>query len=160
MLHAVTNRRVFTGLVVVDTWLRNVDRHSPDGVRQNIRNVFLSIEGAPREHFNVIAMDFTDALPQGNSLNTAFGIDVQHDSRVYGLFPAFAPYIRRRALRLYSERLARITPEQVRMIVDAVPRGWGISHVADRMVRFVVNRAHYLAERICSMITDAMQEEI
>jgi hypothetical protein len=104
-------------------------------------------------------MDFTHALPDDSSSVTAFGIDGQRDERIYGLFPAFAPHVRRRALALYSARLARISTERVRTIVAQVPRVWGVGHLVARVVPFVVHRAHYLSERICHMIMAAAGKE-
>lgn len=159
LLRATCNPDDLAGLVTVDTWLRNDDRCSPDEGKQNVRNVLLVEEAAPPGKFRVVAMDFTHALTGGHPFSrTAMSIDRIRDERVYGCFPAFRPYVRKTALQPFADRLGGIRSSDVSPVVDSIPSAWGPSpELRARLVRFVVDRAAFVAETIVRRVEENWQ---
>lgn len=156
MLKAVANPEVLTGLIVLDTWLRNPDRHSPEGDRQNVRNVLLSEESAPKGKFRVVAMDFSHAVSGGRSLaKSHLGIDATRDERIYGCFPAFGPYVQLRVVNEFVTRMRGVRKDSVQSVVDRIPRSWGVSaELRPLVVRFVVDRANYLSTTLAARVSE------
>lgn len=156
MLNAVANSEMLTGLLVLDTWLRNADRYSPDGRRENVNNVLLAEEGAPKGKYRVVAMDFSHAVTGGYSLSSKHvGIDAVRDERIYGCFPAFRPYLQLRHAEEFTARMREVRQDQVRQIVSQAPPAWGVpEEFRARLVSFVVQRADYLADKLAVRLKD------
>lgn len=146
-LQRVVNQDDITRLVVFDTWTRNWDRYSADGKRQNYDNVFLS-EEAPPGQFLLKAIDHTHCFTWGRDLTGKLShIDNQQDRGIYGLFPEFRPLLKREILQEAVGRLGEIREEDVRPIVDGIPRAWDVSDAARAaLVTFAVGRARFLGD--------------
>jgi hypothetical protein len=141
-------------LVVLDTWLRNCDRYSPDGRRINLGNVFLLQKVIPSRRLELIAMDFTHSFTCGRPLDRKLGhLEQIQDRRVYGTFPEFKPLLSTDAVSACSERLALFKLDEARQMISSVPREW----LADALVRSVwtkhlTDRAHFLSANMHSLL--------
>ena len=74
-------------------------------------------------------------------------IDNQQDRGIYGLFPEFRPLLKREILQEAVGRLGEIREEDVRPIVDGIPRAWDVGDAARAaLVTFAVGRARFLGD--------------
>jgi hypothetical protein len=105
-LDCIANEETISGLVVFDMWTRNYDRYAAPN-RCNVRNVFLSEEGARKGRYQLLAMDHTECFRTGRPFSDRglFGIDAVKDERPYGLFPAFRPKLSRKEVGCCLNRL-------------------------------------------------------
>ena len=148
-LQQLVNLDDISRLVVFDSWTRNWDRHSPDRGRINRDNVFLS-EEAPEGQLLLKAMDHTHCFTRGPELTRRLAdIDFVKDPGVYGLFPEFRPFLDRRAVRIAAKRLGSLKREEIRAIMEGIPKPWGVDQAArSGFADFIVGRAAYLADRM------------
>jgi hypothetical protein len=106
-LEAVHNQLNISGLVVLDTWIRNCDRYAPEVGRVNRDNVFFIQYPESKKNVLLKAIDFTHAFACGRALNRQLGfIDNVRDERIYGLFPEFAGFLRRDEVGRLAARLS------------------------------------------------------
>lgn len=147
-LAAVFNREDFGRLVAIDTLVRNQDRYfprPPSEPRNSPWNVFLRphrVEG----RLEIVAMDFSHALTNGREIGPQeFGIDAVKDSRIYGRFPAFEPYLVASEMADCGRRLLELTAPIIQGIVDAIPVEWELNRTTRAtLVDFLAERARYL----------------
>ncbi len=144
-------------LVVFDTWLSNCDRHPPDlNVRRpNYDNVFLEdLTGDEAGKTRLIAMDHTHCLTCGRDLDGKMArIDRAKDSRLYGLFQGFKPFVRQSDVETAIHRLRQLEEETVRSIVSAIPSEWEVdSRAKDAIVQFIMQRSQFVAETVLKSI--------
>lgn len=136
-------------LVILDNWLRNCDRHPPDldARRPNYDNVFLSEERATNGRFRLIAMDHGHCFTCGRDLTPrAATIEAVRDERVYGLFPAFRPFLSAAVVRESLEMLAALPADLVGDLVAEIPLAWDVAHEARNALKaLVVERAAFLS---------------
>ena len=59
LLQKIDNPEAVSGLVVIDTWLRNTDRYYLPSNRVNLDNVFFSRESSEDDKLSLRAMDFS-----------------------------------------------------------------------------------------------------
>jgi hypothetical protein len=124
-ISGISDREHITRLVVLDTWLRNCDRYSPDGGRINRKNVFLVQKTQPQRILELIAMDFTHAFTCGSDLDRGLGyIERIRDTRIFGLFPEFRQYLSRGEILRCADRLSQFDLAQAEALVALVPREW------------------------------------
>lgn len=156
-LRRAANLDAVSKLVVLDTWLRNVDRYSvgPDGrVRENRWNVFLSIEDAPRGRFILKAID------QGHSFGGVTwrsrdlrALPAVRDRRPYGNFPEFGRWLDREVVRSTVALATDISMERLENILGEMPRTWlGSGEDREALAQFVRDRAQFLATNIELML--------
>ena len=145
---AVANPEIFSQLVVLDTWLLNVDRYSvSDGhIRKNPQNLWLSEEGAPPGKFLLKAIDhghcFRGTTWRATDLNK---IDWVKDPNIFGMFPEFAELLKLDQVRATLERAAGMTRKEGDDILKEVPESWSLSPTdAQSLVEFLLDRARYL----------------
>jgi hypothetical protein len=157
-LAQVENQEIIPAVVVVDTWLRNLDRfcRSVDGTVRfnNPGNILLQTDGAPKGKFRLTAIDFGHSLggPSWSARRLAEISSVQ-DELIYGCFPAFRPYMQRGWLDSILQRLNSSTAEDMRAVVRPIPPEWKLSAPdADAIVEFLWRRARYLAEKLNNMV--------
>jgi hypothetical protein len=132
-LGRLANPNDLTRLVLLDTWLRNCDRHplDPQKRKPNRDNVFLSREGAPPRRALVKAMDHTHCFTCGRELTARLAdISCVKEEGCYGLFPEFWPYLNQDVMRETVQTLRDITPAEVRQIVESIPGEWEVSRPA------------------------------
>jgi hypothetical protein len=150
-LDGLENREDLARLVVFDTWTLNCDRHPPDTAtrRPNLDNVFISTErGGGRRR--VIAMDHTHCFTCGRELGANLAkIGRVKDERIYGLFPAFLPFMSSPSVKAAAVTLATVDREVVQPIVDAVPAEWEVAlETRAALVNLIVQRAAFVAGSI------------
>lgn len=156
-LQNLSNPEDVPKLVVLDTYLRNWDRHSPNGTRLNKDNVFLSQARAPEGQFCLLAMDHSHAISHGR----AIGRDLEHigvikDERIYGLFDAFLPFLTKKATRAAVDAVGNITTAQINDLVAELPRAWEVDATAAQFLRtFLTGRRAYLRETFYERLAQA-----
>lgn len=153
---AVANAEAFSRLIVLDTWLLNVDRYSivDNRVRKRPENLWLSMEGAPAGKFLLKAID------QGHCFGgTGWGapdlkrIDAVKNPSVFGLFPEFEGRLLRDEVTRTLERAASITRMRLNVIIDQMPPEWGLSRAeAEALLDFLLDRARYLKTELIGNI--------
>jgi hypothetical protein len=151
-LNRVFNEADISRLVVFDTWIRNRDRYclQPNGKpRQNLNNVFLS-ESAPEGKLLLRAIDHTHCFANGNAITEGqLGVDSVQDAKVYGLFPAFRPFLQRALVCDVVKDLQSITKAVVDPMIACIPQQWDVRAEARRsLAEFVVGRAKWLAAKV------------
>jgi len=155
-LKLLSNPEDISRLIVFDTWIRNRDRYStnPSGgfdcVRENIRNVFLGIENTEPGRLGLRAMDHTHCFSAGSSLSKSLSnLDTIRDSRLFGVFPAFRPFIERSSVATAIASLQGVTRPMVKKVIDKVPRQWDLdSEVRSALLDFIVRRAEFVASTV------------
>jgi hypothetical protein len=149
-ISAVVNRGDLSRLVVLDSWLRNCDRHAPDGRRINRKNVFLMQRTQPQRQLELIAMDFTHAFTCGNELDRRLGyIEKIRDEAVFGLFDEFKAHLSREVVIETAARLMAFDSNLAELFISRVPTEWSVDGpIRSVWKRFLVDRAHFCADTI------------
>lgn len=157
-LEAVENKAVIPAIVVLDTWLINLDRfcRKPDGASRfnNSGNLLLGTSGAGKGKFRIVAIDFGYALggPSWNARRLS-AIGAIEDDTIYGCFPAFQPYMRRCWVEAVTARLREFDEDVARGFLADVPSEWGLtSSAGEAIVEFLKRRAIHTAEKFDDMI--------
>ncbi len=137
-------------LVVLDTWLRNRDRHSVGAnghVRQNYDNVWLSREAMSGRKLRLKATDHTHCFASSGQLTTRLAhLDWIEDEAIYGFFPEFGNFVSEPALQAACGRLSGIGRVDIEPIVRSVPNAWGVSNdVRAAWMEFIERRAQFVA---------------
>jgi hypothetical protein len=147
---AISNREDLARLVVLDTWLRNCDRRSPDGRRINLNNVFLVQRTRPQRILELLAMDFTHAFTCGGPLDRTLGhIEKIRDPSIFGRFPEFETYLSRDEVTACAVRLGGFDIATASGFVARVPAEWQVStDVRGIWRKFLIERAHFTADTI------------
>jgi HipA-like protein len=154
MISAISNRKDITRLVLLDTWLRNCDRRSPDGSRINLSNVFLVQRSHPQRILELFAMDFTHAFTCGSPLDRRLGhIERVQDAAIFGRFPEFDALISRDEAVACAARLGDFDAATAQRFIAHVPLEWQVdSDVRAAWKRFLVDRAHFTADTIAERL--------
>jgi hypothetical protein len=144
--------------VVADTWLRNLDRfcRDDDGAPRfnNPGNLLLRTDGAAKGKFRLSAIDFGHSLggPAWTS-KRLIEIGSTNDDTIYGLFPAFRPYMQRIWMIPVLDRLKSITTAVAKTFLADVPTEWGLNgQDSDGVVEFLTRRARHVADKLDNMI--------
>ena len=155
----IANVEAISQLVVIDTWIRNCDRHSPDGLRQNLDNVMLIKEPASRRAVRLVAMDFTHAFTCGHELTKKLSnIEYVRDARVYGLFDQFKLWLDRNVVRNCAVKMGAIQTADVTQLVNSIPNDWHVStELRSHLVAHICERARFLADHIEGIIWEQMK---
>ncbi|MGH7948368.1 MAG: HipA family kinase [Candidatus Binataceae bacterium] len=154
---AVTNTEMFSRIVVLDTWLRNVDRYSvsPGGrIRKNDQNLVLSTAGAAKGKFVVKAIDHGHILSGPSWTKSQLsGIAAVKDRAVYGRFPEFEGYLAVAEIRKTLRRARRSNESWLLSMIRQIPFEWGLrSGEAEAVIEFLRARATYLESTLVGMI--------
>lgn len=159
-IQSIDNRHEISGLVVMDTWSLNHDRHSPDGHRVHRDNVFL-IQCPKSTQVRLVAMDFTHAFRLDGELNRKLAfIERRRDPRVYGRFPEFQEFLDRDHVRRFSARLAQFSRPLADEIISYVPKAWEVEQEGrSSWATLITDRAHFVAENIESILWPQMELE-
>jgi hypothetical protein len=149
-LESVHNRLDISGLVVLDTWTLNCDRHAPDGRRENLDNVLLVQYPGTRGKALLKAIDFTHAFTCGRELNRRIAfIDNVRDEQLYGLFPQFQDFMERGEVRRFATRLTQFTADVASAFISLIPREWDVSSDArGAWAAMITQRAQFVSETI------------
>jgi hypothetical protein len=151
------------GIVVLDTWLRNLDRHPPLGTRWKLRpdNLFLSVGKGLTDQPVLKAIDHSACLGWGRDLTEALAhIHTVRDDRLYGLFPLFRPFVTRSSIRPWLQRLAEFDQHVGESLVGTIPTEWNVStKVRKAIVELLSRRASYVVDTIEKSIEQAIMSE-
>lgn len=154
-LERLSNPETIAGLVLLDTWIANPDRHPrrpadpsiSSWQRRNPDNVLLQI--LPKDRRRLVAMDFTVCLHcRGGGLRSSYGERLVRDDGIYGLFPAFEPYVTKAALGPFLHRLREADlAQRVGDVIARIPNEWQVDARTRLAVReFLSARAAYLVD--------------
>lgn len=159
LLKKIDHPDAISGLVVIDTWLRNTDRYSLSPNRVNLDNVFFSRESSEDSKLSLRAMDFSHAIQYGGELTIRVSsIDKVKDEAVYGLFPEFRKKITRDAIQHFASILSDLSRNQIEGVVGLVPQEWQLeTSVRSALADYLVQRAKFVAESIESKLFDPPQ---
>jgi hypothetical protein len=143
-------------LVVFDTWIRNWDRHSLNQIegkeyrRRNENNGFLSTEQASKGKFILKAIDHTHCFRCEGDLSARIrNLKYTEDSKVYGLFREFRPYLDRQIVRSAAEKLVSIDRGTLEATFSQIPSQWEVStSVKSAWMEHICRRASFVADRI------------
>jgi hypothetical protein len=107
--------------------------------------VFLS--GGSQQDIILMAFDFTHAFTNGRDVvKKEFDIAAIKDDRIYGNFPEFEAYFSRTVATKTLKRLKSINEEDIRLIIEAIPKEWDIGHqTQEAWIGFLIQRADYIA---------------
>jgi hypothetical protein len=150
-LKLLANPSDLAGLVVLDTWTLNCDRHCPARINRN--NVFFT-RRENDENLTVMAMDHTHILACGRELSPKLaGIDRVKSDEIYGYFPEFLPFITATSMHEFCRRTAGVTDEAIRQIIGEIPSSWlGDDSLREVLIRFLTGRRDYLAPDFAARI--------
>ena len=159
LLKKIDNPDAISGLVVVDTWLRNTDRYYLPKGRVNWDNVFLSKESSEVGKLSLRAMDYSHAIQFGGELTIGVSsISNIKDDAVFGLFPEFRKKLSRDAIRHFASILCGVSRSQIEDAVELIPLQWQLeSSVRSALVNHLHQRASFVAESIESRLFDPPQ---
>ncbi|MEQ1828087.1 MAG: HipA family kinase [Pirellula sp.] len=158
LLDKIDNIDVISGLIVIDTWLRNTDRYAPAGFRVNLDNVFFSSE-TDDSFVSLRAMDFSHCIIYGGELTRRVKdiADVK-DEDVFGLFPEFRKRINRTSIRHFASNVGKLARTEIDDVVSLVPTQWHLDQaVRTALVDFLVDRAAFVADTIEVRLFDPPQ---
>lgn len=146
-LRDLRNPEALAGLVVLDTWLRNVDRFCKEPRRKNLGNVFLSEEHP--DGLEVLAIDHTECIRFGRELTRRqLGIEQEQETALYGLFPEFVAHVTRERAQRYVEHLGTFEEAVAVKVVGEIPPAWLNDSVRPELPGFCMRRARYVAAHI------------
>jgi len=154
-LRRIRNPQDISRLVVLDTWIRNCDRHRPQpNLRVNRDNVFLAWETDPERGLVLKAMDQTHAFTCGRELTQRVShLDEIGDATIFGCFPEFQPFLDREEVDTITLRLGQMDGTQATGFVACVPTEWQVEEaVRDAWGRFIVERAAFVAANMVSWL--------
>ena len=121
LLEKIDNPEAVSGLVVIDTWLRNTDRYYLPSNRVNLDNVFFSRESSEDDKLSLRAMDFSHAIQYGGELTTRVNsIGKVKDEAVYGFFPEFRKKVTRDSTRHFASILGNLTRHDIEDAVGLI----------------------------------------
>ena len=144
-----------SGLVALDTWIRNCDRYRPaPNLRVNRDNVFLAWETEPERGLVLKAIDHTHAFTCGRGLTARIShLDEIRDTTVFGRFPEFEPLLNPEHVRAAAGRLDQMDRAIAERFVAQVPSEWQVeATVREAWVRFIVERAAFVAANLVTWL--------
>jgi hypothetical protein len=155
-LEQLDNPQDIPRLVLFDTWVRNRDRHAPSELNRkpNYGNVFFSSRGCEQGHYRLLAMDHTHVFSAESALTRRVAqIGEVRDTKIYGRFSQFVPYLDAGALERAAMDLQRFDTNLIARVIDAVPADWDMdAEVRDALRDFLVRRAPFVAENWKSLL--------
>ena len=159
LLEKIDNPDAISGLVVVDTWLRNTDRYYLPKARVNWDNVFFSKESSEEGKLSLRAMDFSHAIQYGGELTTGVSsITNIKDDEVFGTFPEFRKKLSRDSIRHFASILGGVSRSQIEDAVGLIPQQWHLdSSVRSSLASYLFQRASFVAETIEFRLFDPPQ---
>jgi hypothetical protein len=155
-LEQLDNPQDIPRLVLFDTWVRNRDRHAPPELdrKPNYGNVFFSSRDCERDHYRLLAMDHTHVFSTESALTRRISqIGEVRDTKIYGRFPQFVPYLNAGVLERAAEDLQRLDANLIARVIHAIPADWDLDTETREALRdFLVRRALFVAENWKSLL--------
>lgn len=161
-LAELKNPEAIAGLVLLDTWIGNPDRHPrrpPDTslstwTKSNLDNVMLAHGSGKKPRRRIVAMDFSVCLYcRSGGLRPTYDDRLVRDDGIYGLFSAFEPFVTPERLRPFLARLGQARELQQHLVdtMSRVPTEWHVDgRTATAVQEFLSARAAYLADNFCT----------
>ena len=161
VLAKLKNPEAIAGLVLLDTWIGNPDRHPrrpPEPslstwTKRNLDNVMLAHTGRQSRR-RLMAMDFSVCLYcRGGVLRSSYDDRCVRDDGVYGLFPAFEPYATPERLLPFLKRLRQTADlhQHLADVVGRIPSLWQVdARTGAGIQQFLSARAAYLVDNFCA----------
>jgi hypothetical protein len=142
-------------LVVLDTWTRNKDRFSEEGVEGygivNFDNVLLRRD---KRKVELLVIDHTHAFIE-TTLDDELGQAWIDEQKVYGLFQQFEPFLTRKSIDDALTAVNKIDLEVIEGICEEVPRAWGMTQaLANRLSSCIFERGSKLGTWLPSALFD------
>lgn len=162
------NPKDIAGLVLLDTWIGNPDRHPrrprdatiSQWTRQNLDNVLLEI--LPNNRRSLVAMDFTVCLHcRDGGLRNSYPENLVRDEGIYGLFPELEPFVTAASLRPFLDRLRDSgLAQQVVETTERIPSEWQVDvRTRNAVCEYLVARAAYLVDNFPTNLERAVQRD-
>ncbi len=157
-LEAVENQAMIPAIVVLDTWLINLDRfcRKPDGASRfnNPGNLLLTTNEAGKGRFRLVAIDFGHALSGPSwSARRLSNIGTITDDTIYGRFPTFRAYMRRSWVETVTARLREFNEGVAGGFLADIPSECGLASGEPEAVgKFLQRRAAHTADKFDDMI--------
>lgn len=152
-LRDLENQTDITRLMVFDTWVRNCDRHPPDGSERkpNYANVYLGDTERPGRS-RLYAIDHTHCFDCGRDFSERLSdIAKVKDEATYGRFPGFVPYIDLGELHWCMSLLRSVSRDMVDEVIAQIPPEWRVdSRAGAALADQICRRAGFMADRINS----------
>lgn len=157
-LAELKNPESIAGLVLLDTWIGNPDRHPrrpPEPslstwTKPNLDNVMLALTPGKKPRRRIVAMDFSVCLYcRGGGLRPTYDDRLVRDDGIYGLFPAFEPFATPERLRPFLARMGQTRALQQHVVdsISRVPTEWQVdARTSMALQQFLSTRAAYLAD--------------
>lgn len=157
------------GLVLLDSWLGNPDRHPRRPVNHSVslwtkpnRDNVLVQFGA-RGKRTLIAMDFSKCLYcREGGLRASYDDAQIRDDGVYGLFPAFESFMVPSRFGTFLDRLgaAYAVRQGVAEVVSRIPAEWSVdAHTRESVVHLLCARASYLHDNFSQNLQRVLQQD-
>lgn len=164
-LQKVSDKNVFSQLVVLDTLILNPDRCPPEGSPRkiNLDNVFLTSSKDSKGEYTLIAFDHSDCLrPPAELSPTIKSITNTKDNRIYGLFPEFKPFITCTTVDFALEGLKPLLSSDIaERTVESIPSEWDVGqNTRTALAEFVRERALFLIDNMHGMISAVCEKLI
>ncbi len=108
----------------------------------------------------LVAMDHTHCFTCGDDLSVRMAnINKIKDDRIYGLFPAFVPWVKLDILESTRKRLREVRPSMVRAILEGIPAEWQVPEaVLPVWEELVCRRAAFVADAMIDRIWTVCSE--
>lgn len=157
-LAKLANPESIPSVVVLDTWLRNVDRFCQTAAGKvrfnNPGNLLLATKGAGKGQFRMLAIDFGYSLGgPAQAARRLTDIGSVEDPTIYGCFPAFSAYMRRSEISPILNKLRQLGAAEVQDLLADIPREWGLdSTTAGAIADFLRRRAVFVADMLDARI--------
>lgn len=156
-LNDADNPEALSGLVILDTWIRNRDRFPPirvdgsqiePGRAENLDNLLLHRPPGKKAKIRIVPIDFGEAFRIDGEVSPKLGhIGVIRDEAIYGLCKQFAPFLKTEWMRAAAAKAASIEEHRVRAMLTLVPREWEVKPAAmEAWLEFIVDRASWIGE--------------
>ena len=95
-------------------------------------------------------MDFTHCLDDGDEIPTSLAnINNTKDDRIYGAFPEFGPFIKKKVLGKCLHDLRMLDNSVLSNIMSDIPPKWSVNQqLRDTITRFFLHRSTYLVDEL------------
>ncbi len=151
-LRRISNRFELSGIVVLDTLIRNYDRFPPKDTlyEPNYDNLFLQRHGS---RYRAVAFDHTHCFVDDLTSDDLTSSQTIEDEGVYGLFPEFVPLVRREEMDTICARLAKLEPAWVADLIGSVPNEWNVpTGCRSAWSAHICARARFVAANLCRYV--------
>ncbi|MCA3642346.1 MAG: hypothetical protein IOC63_10880 [Methylobacterium sp.] len=153
MLSKLIKNDDLSKLIVFDTWIRNFDRYL-DG-ESNPDNIIFSYD-AEAKGYHMHPIDHSHCISDVDFIGFPLDEEAAEDERIFGLFPAFAPFISGPAIDAAVSQLGTLERGFVDACLNQIPTQWGVTGATKRsLADFICNRAGYVVSNIRGRLVTA-----